>query len=542
MARETPTKRNLSIYLIKAGLKRPEEILAEVGHCKSHEVTLGPGQKATLYTKAVIPHPPDWVSLFEGRCVPRVAGLVAASTAGILLVPRKKRIFAISFGYGRHLLAPWAFEENFGLHVTLNSVDGKTLRTIDRDSLEAVARHTREQASRATSIEGFEINIEQDVLRAVTGVPTDKSLGDLLSGREGLAARVHMALESLPDLLDRYLSASFGETYKKTFPWVDHIREVRDPEVKEGLDRTLLDRIENRALEGIWLTVPEVIDWSAIKGLRYGRSRNALLHPDLNLRDYLDGFEDESLLTLEKLKRDVAQAIATDSEEAAHSWSLYRCLYAELAASGKVHLLNNGVWYQIEQDYADEVTAVVARIPRCSMTFPAYTGPDEGQYNEAVANASPDVALIDKKLISYGGGHSKVEPCDLYCRDGRFVHAKRFGGSSSLSHLFSQGVVAGNTFFRSAPFRHEFNKRLPSDMRLPRPDDRVDASRHEVAYGIISRNMTARTIPFFSKVTLRKAFEDLEGLGYRVSVAFIPDATQQPGGKPKGARKPARKK
>ena len=49
------------------------------------------------------------------------------------------------------------------------------LRSIDHKRVEAISRSTREQLSRAAGLDQFGLDVERDLLRAVTGVPANKT-------------------------------------------------------------------------------------------------------------------------------------------------------------------------------------------------------------------------------------------------------------------------------------------------------------------------------------------------------------------------------
>src|SRR2546422_10882710 len=90
-----------------------------------------------IYLQASTVHPASWVAFFAGK-LPQNVKLLSASAAGVLIVKAAGRHFALRFGQGRHLLKPGAWEENFGLRVTLNSIDPEQILTIDRKSLDTV--------------------------------------------------------------------------------------------------------------------------------------------------------------------------------------------------------------------------------------------------------------------------------------------------------------------------------------------------------------------------------------------------------------------
>jgi uncharacterized protein (TIGR04141 family) len=519
----------LNLFLLKADRKKPEDILTTEGRLSRYGVSLPGTRDANLYLRVPDVGTPSWLSLFLGATKPQLPRLQTASTAAVLLVPRHGRIFALTFGYGRHLLRADAYEENFGLRVTLNSVHPERLTTIDHDSFEAVPRHTREQASREAGINTFGINIEQDLLRAVTGTPTDESLGLHLSGRDSLTARVKTSLAELPRLIDAYARQAEKTTYRRHFPWADHINAIRDPSTRDALDQRLLEKVRAEDHEKIWLAIPDLLDWRDIAGFRYTSSKRRRLHSDLHLATYLRELRPAATLSLEHLKNDRAIAYSATTDREHDHWPIYRCLYAELEDEVGTCLLSNGHWYRVERDFVRRITTEVQQIPEITHTLrlPAYIDDTEGQYIERVGKESGGrLAILDRQLIPYGGAPSSIEACDLYSDKRQFIHVKRYGGSSVLSHLFNQGYVAGSAFLEDSHFRELLNEKLPHSHRFRKPTAAIEPRNYEIVFAVISRSAKTRTLPFFSRVTLRRAYQTLRNYGYRVSVANIIDATQ----------------
>jgi uncharacterized protein (TIGR04141 family) len=133
---------------------------------------------------------------------------------------------------------------------------------------------------------------------------------------------------------------------------------------------------------------------------------------------------------------------------------------------------------------------------------------------------------MDADLISHGGGHSSIEFCDLLTSDKKLVHIKRYGGSSQLSHLFSQGVVSGELFVSDEGFREKLNEKLPAAHKLADIHARPNATEYEIVFGVISKSNNPLEIPFFSKVSLRNARRRLEGYGYMVSKKKIENQSE----------------
>jgi uncharacterized protein (TIGR04141 family) len=119
-----------------------------------------------------------------------------------------------------------------------------------------------------------------------------------------------------------------------------------------------------------------------------------------------------------------------------------------LEANGSLYVLNNGKWYVIARDFTDQVLADFTNTANSIVPLPDCNLNDEATYNLSAAASIPGACCMDSKLIVHGGGHSKVEFCDLYTSDKRIIHVKKYGGSSVFSHLFSQGVVSGELFVR----------------------------------------------------------------------------------------------
>jgi hypothetical protein len=118
------------------------------------------------------------------------------------------------------------------LRATLNSVPIDRIRSIDKKAFEGISTHTREQASKDTSIGDFGIDVERDILRAVVGTPDDPSLGTRLAGMNSLTTTCRVTLETLPELLARYLESSTLFAYKSRLSWIENVMEVRDRKLR----------------------------------------------------------------------------------------------------------------------------------------------------------------------------------------------------------------------------------------------------------------------------------------------------------------------
>jgi uncharacterized protein (TIGR04141 family) len=137
---------------------------------------------------------------------------------------------------------------------------------------------------------------------------------------------------------------------------------------------------------------------------------------------------------------------------------------------------------------------------------------------KTVAKNPGDYALMDRQVVMIGGGRSRVEFCDLYSKDRKeIIHVKKYGGSSVLSHLFSQAIVSGGCFLHEAEFRSRLNELLPHGLKLGNPNEQPVAGEYEVCVAIMSKEKGPLELPFFSKVSFKHAVKGLRNLGYKVT-------------------------
>jgi len=511
----------LTVFLCKTGVETDGLIDAEKKPVVS-DVDLGSGVAGKLYSKPSNRVHPKWVEFFGKAIDPKKLELWSSSAAAVLVVPVRKRLVAVTFGYGRFLLEPSAIDRTFGLRATLNSVDPTKLRSIDTKTFEGITTHTREQSSKETSLSGFGLDVERDLVRAVVGTPEDETLGRRMAGMDALSVSVRVSLDALPKLLARYVAKANSRRYKKEYPWIDNIGEVRDRSLVQNLDELVFSAIRTGDYSRKWLAVPDIVDWERLAGFRYSRAKTARLHSDVHLATYCEQVRDVSKLDASLAKRHKVRAIATNSESEVRRWSVYESLYAEVDEGGASYLLTGGGWYEIDPSFQNRINRAVDAIPTSGLKFiPCGEKEEESTYNRRLKKAWPGSALMDQKNVMYGGGRSRIEFCDVLTPKKELVHVKRYSGSSVMSHLFAQGTVAATAFVSDTEFRRELNKKLPKEKRLRDPSRRPTASHYKVCFAVASSSSTPLTLPFFSRVTLRNAVKILESYGYKVSLDKI---------------------
>lgn len=508
----------ISIILIKANTAI-EDIIKD--SCDNERLGAG-----IFYYKPSFQRPPKWVNTFFNNTLKNEGRLRTSSVQGALLINRNyegiARCFVICFGYGRNIINPNAIEERFGLITTLNSVDSENLRSIDINSLEAIPKTNRIQSSKLSGIPNFNIDIEKDLLKAVTGKCTIELLGKNISGADLLCISTQVDIDSIGDILDIAYRQYKREAYKEHFNWIDHIAVIKSSEIINQLDTILIEKINSLELDKIWMAVPDVVDWDVIHELKLTSRGNAC--DDIDIQSVLTDVYGNTIYNIGQLKSNYVKAYNADGSEIC-KWTYHKCLYAEIELKNEQYIINNGKWYRINTDFVQNINEFYANATISDIQLPNYSHSNEGEYNNAAVKTSEMFFCMDKKLISTGVSQNNIEFCDIYTSRKQMVHIKRYGGSSVLSHLFNQGLVSANLFI-SKQFRVNLNQKLEEAWIVP-TDKRIKIDEYEVVFGIISKNNEERpSIPFFSKITFKNIASTLSNYGYKVSLKRILDITQ----------------
>jgi len=517
-----PNNHKLSLYLIKEEYKDFKDVIKETP--EKYDVNNAGKVIGTLYFKAISGKRPAWFTLFEGNVQKDLSDkLSSRNVSAVFLQKHKERIFAITFGYGRSLLKRESWEERFGLKVVMNSIDRDKIRVIDRKNLDTMLTQTRTQTSRICAIEEFNLDVQQILLKALMGTPKDEAFASHIAGSDPLHITCPITLENIEDKFDEILGAYKSENYKEVFPWIDNICEVANKAKIEELDEELIRRIKTEKEERLFLAVPDIVDWTNIAGFKFKEGDDEA-QPDILLSKFLQTVRDIQMLSCQSLKLKKVYQVSNDTGIAEPKWSVYHCLNCEVDDDGKTYILTEGRWYEVDASFVAYVNKIMKTVKKHRIKLDANKDEKEADYCQRLYETNTsNYALMDRKLITHGGGNSKIEFCDLFTRDGKIIHLKRYAGSSVLSHLFAQGVNSARISITDLDFRKKVNKKLPESHKLDVSKALVPKN-YEIVFGVISETAEdlPEKLPFFSKITLVRAKQELEGvMGFKMSIAGI---------------------
>lgn len=507
-------KIHLTLLLLKEDTTI-DSVLVEGCKC----IDLDGNQK--LYYKETAPNTPKWVTIFLDNNENAKRAFRVQGSSAVILFQRHydhgDRTFAITFGYGRNLIKQGVIEERFGLITTLSSIDKEKIRSLDLSSLETVLLNSRIQASALSGIENFSLNLNRDLLKAVTGKLEEDGNSSSLTGKDSLGFSSKCTYRTIGTEIDKYYNAYKSGRYKDSFKWVDKIQDVKDSNILDELNNYVVECINGNHLDNIWIAYPDIINWGDLDHFKFGRKDYI---EDVNMqivqRELIKNDDDK--ITVGILRSRMIHACNSEDKDIA-KWSLYKCLYVDYQKDDKQFFLQEGKWFMIERNFVNEINDFYNNVPIYSEELPDYDYRTEDEYNhELVRNKETTRFLMDKKLQKIDG--DEFELCDVMTSGKEFIHVKKFTSSAVLSHLFNQGLVSAECV-KNKQIRIKANDTLPDGFKLD--TDSFNANEYKIVFVIAKKSADSRpNIPFFSKVALENVANTLSLIGYQFAIKGVP--------------------
>jgi len=527
----------LNSFLVKDEYKDLDanEFLKSSAQVNTYEIDSQHELEGNLFVKIPMEKKPKWTTFTEEITGVDLGELSNRSSSALLIIKAPENTMAFTFGYGRFLLDTKYFVHDFGIKTALNTLKHDSLKSVDLFTLDDQAVQKKSQAARESGVGVFGIDISKDVLRAVTGSPkTGVNLKNISGGDSVFSFGLELNIDEISDLISTLSDYYNNDSYKGEFSWVDNIRKIKESSEISNLDDYLITALKAKSTN-VCVTIPELVDWDSIWGFSFTRSKNTIT-PTIETNDYYANL-DVAAISVDSIKRDRLFVYDVHENETEHQ--IYKSIYFEYKISNKVYVLFAGAWYEIATEFMTRINTTLSQIPISSLPFPKiHTWSEvvdgktkdkietEGDYNERAANTH-SYHLLDKKLIKSNRTTTPIELCDLMTVNKQYIHVKhRKGGSAGLSHLFAQGSVSAEVLLGDKEFRKATRKVLKSvsnGLQNTVPLDNFKSDGVEVVFVILGEDSSTLkdNLPFFSKVNLSKAFENLSQRGFDVKIAGV---------------------
>ena len=187
--------RSFSIYLLKEGYVATNS-LKDSNSLEDPITQRDLPTGSSLYIADNDFRPPWWKSYFSIE-----QNINQALKGAIVFLPVKNRCFALTFGHVSHNLEEASYEYDFGLRVTLNSVDPDKLKSLD--SIEPNnARQQRIQLPIGSDLAYFDFDGDSTILKNLAGKVKEeyKKLFKQVSGSSNIRISSDIPAEGLGGL------------------------------------------------------------------------------------------------------------------------------------------------------------------------------------------------------------------------------------------------------------------------------------------------------------------------------------------------------
>lgn len=521
--------RSFSIFLLKHGYYADNSLKED--HVLGDSITDASAlpEGATLFIMDKAPTPAWWKEYWGIQ-----QNLQQTLKGAIVFLFIDERCFAITFGHTYHNLKESCYEYDFGLRTTLNALDPEKIKSTDILQPEN-AKRERIQSPIASDLTFFDFNKDESIVKRLTGAVKEeyKNILTNITGASSLKISSKVVAQEIPTLCRQLLEIYNKEDFKQSFPDIQNIIPVKDPSLLNVLNGKLMDAFENESIELV-LTIPEIIDHSDYFHIKYtGAGRDDSSYDEvyiIHYRQYLQNKKIEEV-TLDLLK---SHKLNVKDENGAnkHTFSIYKCILFDCEHNSQHYHLCEGEWYRIEKDYIQKLKTALDPIFIEHDLLSECNKKREDNFNSYVASNNVGVICLDKKNIS-PSGQSQVEPCDLYRVNediAELIHIKISTRSSSLSHLFNQGLNSLELLRLNSESKDKL-KDLLSDTFLHSP---IDENKYAIVYGIVTakdKSKKSDNLPIFSRISLLRTMNSLQLMGVHGSVVLIKDNVDRKGGK-----------
>lgn len=536
--------RSFSIYLLKEDFSAANAL--RPGHTLADDVVAGNlPDGAALYILDSVPRPPWWKEYFSID-----KELTQVQKGALIFLPVQERWFALSFGHVAHNLLDASYEYDFGLRVTLNSLDPKKLKSTDTLDPGA-AKRMRTQLPVESELTYFDFDRDSTILRSLTGKVREEciELFRHATGGSNLRISSDVPADQLTVLCERLLALYEDDQYKAAFPEIQNIVPVRDPERIGNLSNLLLQAFREGD-PSLTLTVPDIVTYSDNVFATFSGAGTSLIYDDVHIDRYFDYLGkrevDRETVDLDLLRSHCLVLTDEDGNPRNH-YSIFKCLVFDVSIQGEedqTYHLCEGSWYKVDRDYITRLSAYLD--PRCAdCDLAPYAHPSEGAYNEDIAGNDNDFICLDRTNIS-PDGQTQVEPCDLLKLMGdtaTFYHVKISTLSAQLSHLFNQGVNAIELLRLEISALEKLEALIRGKTDEGHADALIARIREQdcrVVFAVVTPKDSAAkslNLPLFSRISLMRSMKALQLMNVPADLVFVADQSEEKEGKKKKRRK-----
>ncbi len=269
----------------------------------------------------------------------------------------------------------------------------------------------------------------------------------------------------------------------------------------------------------------------------------SLVYEDVYIRYYREYLSSNGIKTEDVSINDLKThqlKICNEDGEPKDNFTIYKSLLYDTNIDRLHYHFCEGNWYQVEKSYVDKLKSSLDPYFEKS-TLMDFNHTSEDDYNQAMVSYDSKYICLHQTNIS-PTSQRQVEPCDLYkAEDGKsfYYHIKLSTRSSSLSHLFNQGVNSLELVKLESSAKEKIKNLVKDKLNGNNESDYIgpiedDASK--VIYAIITHKDESKkcsNLPLFSRISLMRSIKALRLMSVEAAVCFIKDESLKKQGKKK---------
>lgn len=454
----------------------------------------------------------------------------APGAAVLVDVDGSDQLVAFCFGSGRYLLRRSSYVLGFGMRTALNAAVAsgadavESIAWVSFRTTDAAPVDGRLRASVPKALVGYGVTPGIDRVRGVRvqRLAQHVGVGRNLEGATSLGLDMPGNLATLPPLAARLHGLGVGEEFRQAWPHVDDLIAVEDSDQRAELDAALEARLVARALDGIFLGIPDEAE--GFGTVTYGASQEP--HEGFDLAAALDGWRG----SIGSLRTRSVTFVFGDGRPN-HIEHLHDLLVTtELLDGVEVHL-TDGDWFEVRAELLAIIDDALDAIPDWDIELPEWDHTlNEGDYLLGAAADRADLLLMDRKNVLVGGG-TQMEVCDLAHVGGAMVHVKK-RDTKGLSHLAAQVLGSATRWSRERGYRDGVVEKMQYQAAQTQKDPAPFAESFEpsvarqalhpqvLAIGAERGDRTlAEVVTTLAKVQLHRTCTELSSRGFDVRLA-----------------------
>jgi uncharacterized protein (TIGR04141 family) len=290
-----------SIFLLKEGFNAANSLNDDHSLDAVTTATKTPAG-STLYILDGDPKPPWWKAYLGIR-----QNLLQSYKGALLFLPVADRCFALTFGNVSHNIKDNAYEYDFGLLVTLNSLNPQKLKSADMVE-PGEARRKRTQVPISTELTYLDFDGNSEILKSLTGKVKQRyeRIFKNVTGSTSLKVNLKISPNKLEKLCRIFLKLYGMDQYKEDFPNIQNVVPIKDPDKVDELDGNLIRAFREKD-NHLMLTIPDIVDYRDFTCCMFSGRAGAPseIYPDISIEqfyDYLGPEFDLTRISIENLR------------------------------------------------------------------------------------------------------------------------------------------------------------------------------------------------------------------------------------------------